>query len=74
MYGIDKVFFPLEISGSFSDAMRHLQILSSVNFVPFYFGQFGLTAGGSRFLVYNILLTLPFGFGVNFLTRMNVKK
>jgi glycopeptide antibiotics resistance protein len=74
MYGIDKVFFPLEISGSFSDAMRHLQILSSVNFVPFYFGQFGLTAGGLRFLVYNILLTLPFGFGVNFLTRMNVKK
>lgn len=74
MYGIDKVFFPLEISGSFSDAMRHLQILSSVNFVPFYFGQFGLTAGGLRFLVYNILLTLPFGFGINFLTRMNVKK
>ena len=74
MYGIDKVFFPLEISGSFSDAMRHLPILSSVNFVPFYFGQFGLTAGGLRFLVYNILLTLPFGFGINFLTRMNVKK
>jgi glycopeptide antibiotics resistance protein len=74
MYGIDKVFFPLEISGSFSDAMRHLQILSSVNFVPFYFGQFGLTAGGLRLLVYNILLTLPFGFGINFLTRMNVKK
>ncbi|MBW6466350.1 MAG: VanZ family protein [Brevefilum sp.] len=74
MYGIDKVFFPLEISGSFSDAMRHLRILSSVNFVPFYFGQFGLTAGGLRFLVYNILLTLPFGFGINFLTRMNVKK
>jgi glycopeptide antibiotics resistance protein len=74
MYGIDKVFFPIEISGSFSDAMRNLQILSSVNFVPFYFGQFGLTAGGLRFLVYNILLTLPFGFGINFLTRMNVKK
>ena len=74
MYGIDKVFFPLEISGSFSDAMRHLPILSSVNFVPFYFGQFWLTAGGLRFLVYNILLTLPFGFGINFLTRMNVKK
>ena len=74
MYGIDKVFFPLEISGSFSDAMRHLRILSSVNFVPFYFGQFGLTAGGLRFLVYNILLTLPFGFGINFLTRKNVKK
>jgi glycopeptide antibiotics resistance protein len=74
MYGIDKVFFPLEISGSFSDAMRHLQILSSVNFVPFYFGQLGLTAGGLRLLVYNILLTLPFGFGINFLTRMNVKK
>jgi glycopeptide antibiotics resistance protein len=33
-----------------------------------------LTAGGLRFLVYNILLTLPFGFGINFLTRMNVKK
>jgi len=74
MYGIDKVFFPLEISGSFSDARRHLPILSSVNFVPFYFGQFGLTAGGLKFLFYNILLTMPYGFGINFLTRMNAKK
>lgn len=74
MYGIDKVLFPMEISGSFSDAMRRLPILSSVNFVPFYFGQFGLTAGGLKFLFYNILLTMPYGFGINFLTRMNAKK
>ena len=74
MYGIDKVLFPMEISGSFSDAMRRLPILSSVNFVPFYFGQFGLTAGGLKFLLYNILLTMPYGFGINFLTRMNAKK
>jgi glycopeptide antibiotics resistance protein len=74
MYGIDKVFFPMEISGSFSDSMRHLPILSSVNFVPFYFGQFGLTVGGLKFLLYNILLTVPYGFGINFLTRMSAKK
>lgn len=74
MYGIDKVLFPMEISGSFSDAMRRLPILSSVNFVPFYFGQFGLTAGGLKFLLYNILLTMPYGFGINFLTGMNAKK
>jgi glycopeptide antibiotics resistance protein len=64
----------MEISGSFSDAMRHLPILSSVNFVPFYFGQFGLTASGLKFLFYNILLTMPYGFGINFLTGMNAKK
>jgi len=74
MYGIDKVFFPIEISGSFSDARRHLPILSSINFVPFYFGQFGLTIGGLKSLLYNLLLTVPYGFGINFLTRMNAKK
>jgi glycopeptide antibiotics resistance protein len=74
IYGIDKVLFPMEISGSFSDAMRHLPILSSVNFVPFYFGQFGLTASGLKFLFYNILLTMPYGFVINFLTGMNAKK
>jgi glycopeptide antibiotics resistance protein len=74
MFGIDKVFFPLEINGSFPDAMRKLSILSSVNLVPFSFGRFGLTANGFILLLYNILLTVPFGFGLNFLTMINMKK
>lgn len=74
IYAIDKVFFPMEISGAFSDARRGLPIMASVNFVPFYFGQFGITTAGLKFLLYNILLTIPFGFGINFLTRMDIKK
>ena len=51
-----------------------LPITSSVNFIPFYFGQFGLGERELLFLFYNTILTLPFGFGINFLTSMSFKK
>jgi len=51
-----------------------LPITSFVNFTPFYFGQFGLGERELLFLFYNIILTLPFGFGINFLTSMSFKK
>ena len=73
IFGIDKVFFPIEVSGIFADSMRQRPILSSVNLIPFYFGQYGLTARGLTSYAYNILLTLPFGFGLNFITRVYFK-
>jgi glycopeptide antibiotics resistance protein len=54
--------------------MRQIPMGSFVNLVPFPFGQFEVTAERWMPLFYNILLTFPFGFGINFLTRVNVKK
>ena len=51
-----------------------LPFASFINLMPFYFGQFGLGERELLFLFYNIILTLPFGFGINFLTSMSFKK
>lgn len=74
MFGIDKVFFPLEISGTYVDEMRQVSIISFINFAPFFLDQFGVTANEVRLIIYNILLTIPFGFGINFLIRIRTKK
>lgn len=74
IYGIDKVFFPIELCPSFSEEIMQLPFASFINLMPFYFGQFGLGERELLFLFYNIILTLPFGFGINFLTSMNFKK
>lgn len=73
MFGLDKVFFPLQINGQYVDAMKQISSMSQVNFVPFYFGQYGLTVGSVLGIVYNILLTVPLGFGLNFVTRVRTK-
>ena len=74
IYGINKVFFPIELCPIFSEEIMQLPITSFVNFIPFYFGQFGLGERELLFLFYNTILTLPFGFGINFLTSMSFKK
>jgi glycopeptide antibiotics resistance protein len=74
IYGIDKVFFPIELCPGFSEEIMQLPFTSFVNLIPFYFGQFGLGERGLLFLFYNTILTMPFGFGINFLTSMSSKK
>ena len=74
IYGIDKVFFPIELCPGFSEEIMQLPFTSFVNLMPFYFGQFGLGERELLFLFYNTILTLPFGFGINFLTSMSSKK
>lgn len=74
LYGFDKVFFPIDTSGSFVDQMRlHTPIMSRVNIVPFYFGQYGFTLEGLISVLYNIVLTIPFGLGLNFISRVKSK-
>ena len=72
MCGVDKVFFPIEISGDFVNSMRSRDILSTINLVPFDFGQYGLSFQVIKSFVYNIILTIPFGFGINFLHAMRL--
>ncbi len=73
MCGVDKVFFPIEISGDFVNSMRTKDILSTINLVPFYFGQYGLSFQAIVSFIYNIFLTIPLGFGINFLYTMRLR-
>ncbi len=74
LYALDKVFFPIQVSGAFADEMRKLPVLSFVNLIPFYFGPYGSLRSASTTMIQNIILTIPFGFGLNFVTRVRAKQ
>lgn len=67
--------FPIPIARGISDEIEMFPLmLPLMNFSPFYFGRF-LTLDKIFFLlVQNIILTIPFGFGVNFIVHTSLKK
>jgi glycopeptide antibiotics resistance protein len=65
MSSLDKVFFPIQINGEYVDALRQIPLTSQINLVPIYVGPYGLNFMG---MIYNVLLTVPFGFGLNFIS------
>jgi glycopeptide antibiotics resistance protein len=67
---ISKVFFPLDISGTYVDVMRQQPFDSFINLIPFYFGPYALLGDTLIGVGLNILLTVPFGFGINFLMKI----
>lgn len=71
LIAIDFAFFPIDINTGFADAMRESPFILHVNTKPFYFGDlhyhFDLTL---LHIFNNILLTIPFGFGVSFASRI----
>ena len=64
---VQAVFFPFVINTD-----RGAVFTPSVNLIPFYFGSCFTNMPGlcARGLLENILLTMPFGFGLNFLVRV----
>ena len=74
MAGLDKVFFPLQLNGQYVEVMRQAPIMSFVTLRPFPFGPYGLSAAGLTGLVDNILLTVPLGLLVNFITRLRMRQ
>lgn len=75
VFALDKIFFPLPISGSYADNLRYsnAQYIDNLNLIPFYFGRFGTLQSSLDTLVLNILLTIPFGFGINFLLYIRAR-
>ena len=53
---------------------RLLFVLSHVNLIPFYYAGYANVRVLAHEIVGNILLTIPFGFGINFLTSIHPKK
>jgi len=45
---------------------------ASVNLIPFYFGPLAALQAAWYGFILNIVLTMPFGFGINFLARLKV--
>jgi glycopeptide antibiotics resistance protein len=74
LFGLDKTFFPLQLNGNFVDVMRQAPLFSQVNLVPFYFSKYGLSLAGYIVILDNILLTVPCGFGLNFLRQLRLKE
>jgi glycopeptide antibiotics resistance protein len=65
---VQVVFFPIAINTDYSGAA----FMPSINLIPFYFGSCfsNMPELCVRGIVDNIILTIPFGFGVNFLVRV----
>jgi glycopeptide antibiotics resistance protein len=76
LFAVDKAFFPIEISGDYADTMRQVPFTSFINLVPFNFG-FSLSEMPELVVMQmyqNILLTVPFGFGLSFVARVRPKE
>jgi len=79
LYAVQVTFFPIRVAGDFVDSMRlNSSWLSDINLIPFYIPQGYLENVDLIQFVWvqfasNILLTMPFGFGVNFVGRFRRK-
>ena len=64
---VQAVIFPFVINTTGGAASFN----PSINLIPFYFGGcFNMPAQCTAGIVDNILLTIPFGYGINFLARV----
>lgn len=64
LHVVQAVVFPIYL-GAGNPSFR-----PNINLVPFYFGDCSMPALCVRDIIDNVILTIPFGFGVNFLMRI----
>ena len=62
---VQVVFFPIAINPDQNGAFS-----LSINLIPFYFRDCSMLGLCIRDILENIILTIPFGLGINFLTRI----
>ncbi len=72
-FAFDKVFFPIAINGTYADAMREVPFSSFINLIPFNFNLTEIPELVIGQILQNILLTVPFGFGVSFIVPLKPK-
>lgn len=68
LFAIDAVFFPIRLFPGYALSLR--AILGMSNFVPFNYDFSFIPHMVWRQIFENILLTVPFGFGVSFVMRL----
>ena len=74
IYAAEILFFPLHISGGLADAQRSQPFLRDIYLNPFDFGPFGSFSAALPTLALNILLTVPFGFGIRFVVPVRTRQ
>lgn len=69
---VQVALLPLDISPEYADMMRRdASWQQNINLIPFYFGPFNPTlADVWETNALNVLLTIPFGFGLSFVARV----
>ena len=75
LFALDKVFFPVWIDPAHAHEVRRLSWVwgSSINLIPFKFDFSFIPHIVFMQIFQNILLTIPFGFGINFVARTKAK-
>lgn len=74
IFTLEATIFPILILGEYAEMMReNVSFLERINWKPFYFGEYGLTSSHNISIFKNIILTIPFGFGILFVTTWNRK-
>lgn len=69
----DKIFFPIWLGSDYAEAIGQVPFTTNINLIPFYFGPYGTLESSLETLMLNVLLTMPFGFGISFLARVKAK-
>lgn len=60
---------------NFQEFIAQIQKVHALNLIPVYFGSCWELPRPCRLGIYqNILMTMPFGFGISFITRIRVRK
>ncbi len=68
---VAATLLPIDLSPDYRTIMRRdTSFTERMNLIPFYFGPFGSLSRNRDALIANILLTVPFGFGIGFVARM----
>lgn len=70
----DKTFFPLDLSDTYRESLQDVRFSSLVNLIPLNFNFSELPNLVLTQIVQNVLLTVPFGFGVNFVAYIPAKR
>lgn len=71
LFVIELIFFPIRISESY---VRDVRWFSSINLIPLNFNFSELPRLVLQQIVLNVLLTVPFGFGMRFVAQIRAKQ
>lgn len=71
---LKETLFPIPLTKDlFADMRELVPFMSRVNLIPFNFGLFVSLKGILVTSILNIVLTIPFGFGVGFIVRLRAQ-
>jgi len=71
LFVIDITIFPIHITDHNHGEFFHPY--AGINLVPFYFGRAAIPSAIKYQIVANVLLTIPFGFGLNFVSKVKAR-